>query len=745
MFLAEAGAQVLKIEPPSGDPLRWSPGFATWNRNKRSVILDIREETAVSRLHDLLAAADVFIHGLTPDRAASVGLDDQSLMRRYPGLIICAVTGYPAGHPAAQRPGHDILVQARSGLMDEQIVDRPGPAFSRVPLPSWAAAYLSAIGILARLHHRDRTGLGGPAHTSLLQGALACLSTIWNDTERPSDRMAQKLPLPKRANPHTFQCADGTWIQVNALYPSVPLLTESLLELGVEIPSDGMDPVDKAEVYRPAFRQRSAEEWLVACWSADVSAQPVLSFGELLRDKQAMSNGYLADLDDPMWSSIRIPATPWTASWTPVQPTPAPRLGQDSGAVLEQPMSPGKSEARRDSSSRPPDSAASVRGADPDGGPSRHPLEGIKVVDFGSFVGGPYATTLLAQLGATVIKVEPKTGDRMRLDDLIFVGTQPGKRSIALDLKAKGSRAVIERLIRWADVVHHNIRTAALAGLGLDYPSVRAINPSVIYCHVSGFGAKGAKRTLPVFDPEMQALSGWLRANTPPTKVPTMVRCAPTDMHGALLSVVPTLIALLRRNETGEGAEIETSILAAMLLVTSETTLRTDADVLAAIPEIDDESTGLAPWYRIYDCADGVVAVAAMTKKRQAALLSTMAADDFDDLATSFKGLTSYEAVSRLGAAGVPAEAVRLSQERVFLNDPESLRCRLAVRYCHPIYGEVRQIGSLWDFGDLETKLDRPAPTLGQHSREILLELGVPDSEIRLLAAQGLIAGDALI
>jgi crotonobetainyl-CoA:carnitine CoA-transferase CaiB-like acyl-CoA transferase len=224
-----------------------------------------------------------------------------------------------------------------------------------------------------------------------------------------------------------------------------------------------------------------------------------------------------------------------------------------------------------------------------------------------------------------------------------------------------------------------------------------------------------------------------------------MVRCAPTDVHGALLSLVPTLLALLRRNSSGQGAHVETSILAAMTLVTSETTLRTDADVLASIPQIDDDGRGLAPSYRLYDTADGTVAVAAMTERRQVALLGAVRAEHQNALEASFKGLATNEALAVLADAGVPAESVRVNHERAFLNDPENLECGLAVRHHHPIYGEVFQIGALWDFGDLDTKLDRPAPTLGQHSREVLMQLGVSDAEIRLLAAQGLLIGDAMI
>ena len=726
MFLTDAGARVIKVEPPGGDPLRWSPGFATWNRGKQSVVLDLSDAADRDRLHVLLEQADVFLHGLTPATATRLGLDDSTLADRYPSLLVAAVTGYPTDHPDAERPAHDILVQARSGLMDEQIVDRPGAAFSRLPLPSWGAAYLSVIAVLARLHARTRTGRGGIAHTSLLQGALTCLTTIWNDAEHPSVRMGRKEPLPKRASPNTFECADGAWIQVNAMYPTVPLLTESLLELGLELPPDDTDPVVRADAYRPVFRQRTAEEWLVSCWSADVSAQPVQAYGELLRDKQVLANDYTVEVDDPLWGRIRQTGTPWSSTSAPAVARPAPQLGRHDGTVESPPARPGVT-----STSTPEH--------------LEHPLDGVNVVDFGSFVGGPYVTTLLAQLGANVIKVESKTGDRMRLDDLIFLGTQAGKRSLALDLKSRAAWPIVARLIEWADIVHLNVRSASLPAIGLDYESVRAVNPRVVYCHVSGFGPKGAKRALPVFDPEMQALAGWMRANAGAAADPGMVRCAPTDVLGAMLSLVPTLLALVDRARSGTGAAIEASILGATLMASSETLLRVEPNELATIPVVDAQRRGLAPWYRMFDTADGSIAVAAMTAERRKALSRTIGSEDEADMEKLLAATETAGAVELLAEAGVPAEDVRTNHEIPFLTDDDNLRCRLAVRHHHPLYGSVGQIGSLWNFGDLRTRLDRPAPTLGQHTREILTELGLPDAEIRLLAAGGTIVGDALL
>jgi hypothetical protein len=326
-------------------------------------------------------------------------------------------------------------------------------------------------------------------------------------------------------------------------------------------------------------------------------------------------------------------------------------------------------------------------------GKGQYPLEGLKVVDFGCFVGGPYATTLLAQLGADVIKVEPKTGDRMRLDDLIFVGTQRGKRSLAMDLKAQESRDVLERLIRWADVVHSNLRPAALAKLGLDYESVRAINPAVVYCNVTGFGASGRRSGMPVFDPEMQALAGWSSMRTDDNGRPRMVRCAPTDIHAAMYSLVPTLAAVFNRERSGRGALVETSVLAAALLISA---------------------IGSLTWPRRTSrrCAGGE---AAITVQPGAAASGGYGALAFDpgraapvERASAHLGRTEHcqqpcprRSRCRAGGRGYGAPVLPRS-----INE----RLQLVSRHPHPLYGNVGAIGALWDLGDLEPRLDRPPP-----------------------------------
>ena len=161
LLLAEAGADVVAVEPPGGLRIRGEAGFHTWLRSKRSVVLDVDQPDDRARLDDLLAAADVVVHNYGPTRARELGLDDATLAARHPQLIVSSMLSWPANHAEADMPVDELLALARLGLLDEQQGYRDGPIFLRCPIGSWCASHLGAIGILARLIARERTGRAG--------------------------------------------------------------------------------------------------------------------------------------------------------------------------------------------------------------------------------------------------------------------------------------------------------------------------------------------------------------------------------------------------------------------------------------------------------------------------------------------------------------------------------------------------------------------------------------------------------
>jgi crotonobetainyl-CoA:carnitine CoA-transferase CaiB-like acyl-CoA transferase len=739
-LLAEVGAEVVKVEPPGGDPTRASAGFATWNRSKKGVVLDLHDEEDRARLDRLLADADVLVHGFRPSEARARGLDDAALAERFPDLIVSAVTGYPGNHPDAERAGWDVLVQARSGAMWEVDGARPGPIFLRFPLPSWSTVYLTATGILARLVVRGRTGRAGPAHTSLYQGMLAVLAMLWHRGDTLTEMMKRKMPLPKGFSAPAlsmFECADGEWLQTLPGYIEHPLVIETTLEMGaglVEV--DGPIPTpEQLEILQGAFTRRTRDEWLAALHAGDVAAAPMSPIGSVFTNTQAVLNDYVVDVDDRAWGRARQTLAPYQIEPKPAVRSPAPRLGEHSDEVF----------AGEPERAQRPDRPAGGRPY-----PARGLLDGVKVVDFGMFLAGPLGPMLLADLGADVIKVEALTGDRMRVPEQVtlFVGCQRGKRSVALDLTNPDSRPVLERLVRWADVVHHNLRMPAARRLGLDYESLAQIKPDLVYCHVSSYGSVGPEADWPGYDPVGQALSGWPIESAPPGTKPMWYRFGMMDHQCAMSSVIPTLLALYRRDRTGEGSCVAGSLLGAATESNSETMLLLETGQTAPYPHLDAHQTGLHPGYRIYPTADDRwVAVAAVGAQVMAALrrVAGVAESDgdttYDALAAAFAGRTADELLGALDAAGVPAELVREDWEDGFFEAEIGRPARLAVSYPHPEYGRFEQPGAFWDLGDLDLTLDHAPPLLGQHTAEVLHELGFEPGAIAKMADAGVIGG----
>ena len=183
LLLAEQGADVVKVEPPGGDPFRDYSGYAVWNRSRRSVTIDLKSPEGVEAFHRLAADADVLVETFRPGVMDRLGVGFDALHARNERLVYASCPAYPEGHRWADRPGYDALVQASSGQQWEQPGWRMGPIFLHVPLPSMAAMFLVPTGILAALVAREETGRGQHVRTSLLQGAMLFTTQIWTYLE----------------------------------------------------------------------------------------------------------------------------------------------------------------------------------------------------------------------------------------------------------------------------------------------------------------------------------------------------------------------------------------------------------------------------------------------------------------------------------------------------------------------------------------------------------------------------------
>lgn len=720
--LSEAGAEVIRVETPAMSDDTDSVLFSVLNRGKQRLALDLDNPAGKAALAALLKGADVLLHDLTPAQAAAHGLDDGSLAAVNPQLVVSAIGGWPRRHPLAEAPPRETLVLARLGLLDEQPGHRPGPVFVRMPFAGWLAAWFSAIGVMARLVARRRDGRGGTAHTSLAQAALAPMSMHWSRAERPTPVFAKGLskdtPIP------LHRCADGAWVHVHYSPDKAPWMAEALAGMGpdavaaenAKYPPSHVAPNFGAN--KAIMATRPACDWVRHFWEHDVAAQVAAPFGAIYASAQARANGYVVEVEDRERGRVLQPGPAYLT-----QPPPrvrGPLAGRDPAPL------PGA----------PATLAAPAPAPLQAAGIPMPPLAGMKVLDLGAYLAGPFATMLLADLGAEVIKVEPPAGDAMRRLERIFAGTQRGKLGVALKLGEAGAQEALEKLVRWADVVHHNIRLPAARKLGIDHAALSRINPALVFCHISSYGPEGEQKDWPGFDQLMQAACGWEVECGGQGNPPMWLRFGVGDYLAALSSVFAVLLAHYRRLETGEGQMVASSLLGATLPTVAEAVMLPDG-AITPIAHLDAAQTGLSPDHRLYGCSDGWLALAAFDGREREAL-AQLAGATVREREAWFSARPRELALEALRGAGVPSEPVLESQGEAFLDDPACAAAGLHARYRHAVYGELEQVGAYWDFGDLPLKLDRPPPALGEHSAQVWERLGFGPAQVDALERQGL-------
>ena len=377
------------------------------------------------------------------------------------------------------------------------------------------------------------------------------------------------------------------------------------------------------------------------------------------------------------------------------------------------------------------------------------PLDGIRVVDLTSYIAGSYAAMQLADMGADVVKVESPEGDAFR-ELPGFFGWNRGKRSISVDLKTPEGRAIVERLATGGDVFMENMRPGVAERLGVGWTRFAALNPRLVYCSVTAFGSTGPGAERPGFDPIFQALGGLmtLQGFGGP---PQYLRTAPTDYYTAALATQAILAALFTRERTGRGQRVETSLLRGVLALQSGVAV----DYPGKPSLVRDN-----PTYRLYQAGDGqwfflAVGNQSFWVKLTKALGLERVADDprfgswllrvqnnadlLPILEARFREKPRTEWLELLAAHDIPAAPVQPLLD--FFEDPAVRHHDLVHEYEHPEVGRLRLVGQPIAFTETPTRAPGPPPTLGQHTDEILRELGYTDAEIAALRARRVLGG----
>ncbi|MFZ4689804.1 MAG: CaiB/BaiF CoA transferase family protein [Polymorphobacter sp.] len=765
MLLADHGAQVTRIEAPGGDPFAGMLGYKVWNRGKRSAVFDLKDPADHALFLRLVADADVLVESFSPGVTARLGIDFAALSAINPKLIYCSITGYGEDGPDADRPGYDALVAARSGLQFEQRgwpegavwhmtgrenpfveaaeidpdwvqgANRQGPLFVASPWPSLGAFFSASTGIAAALFARSRSGRGQRVQTSLFQGALACGTGVWQRMDDPDAPGFNTWILASNSPKGHFQCKDGRWVHNWVPNPRFILQASAgdtlnaTPDLTVQNDPDrfGIGPEELLVMahYQPiladALKKFSAAEWVEAARVAEMTMQECRSIEESLIDPYLIDDECVATVDDPELGPINQVGITYRLSANPTKvPGPAHARGADTAAVK------AEAAALPDPVAKP--LAAVVGDA---------PLKGVRVLDLGLAIAGPFGCQLLADLGADVIKINTLWDKYWHATHIAYIANR-GKRSIALMLKNPKAMAVLKQLIATADVVQHNMRYDAAVRLGIDYETLAKEFPRLIYCHTRGF-EKGPRMGLPGNDQTGACLAGIqhedgaIAAGGKPLWSLTSLG----DTGNGFLSAIGIMNALTEREKTGRGQFVDTSIINACLLNTSYAVAKPDGSAVAR-PHLDALQTGFSRHYRLYQAQDGWVQVAAVTPTQQAA---------FDGFAgekgeAAMAQLSAADALAALAAAGVPAELSDPGASLRLFDNADYKARGWTTEYRHPYVGRLEQVGLTFGLSVNPGVIQRPPLLVGDSTDDLLRELGFDEDGIDALAGEGAVMSE---
>jgi crotonobetainyl-CoA:carnitine CoA-transferase CaiB-like acyl-CoA transferase len=803
-FLADAGADVVLVEPPGGSPLRADPGWPGLLRGKRSIVLDLRDDDDWAVLDALLARADVMVTTMRPAAAERLGFTAERLAARYPRLVAAMITGWGTRGPWAGYKGYEALIMAKTGVLHSkrQLTPGPDPAYVSVPYASYAAGQTAVHGILAALFERESSGLGQVVEASLVSGvgsldtynwfyemilrrypdAFKPLADAFDDQGRPQSRLMYALLVAATK--------DGTWLQFAQTAPR--LMQAWLEELGLA--EEVTDPkwADFPDLPTPELRlewwekmlakvgERTTEEWeAVFARNSNVFGEQFRTPDEALAHPQLVHEGRVVTVDDPDLGPVRQPSTLVHAGRRPLtEIRPAPRLDEHSGAIRRLAAAPRQPRAQSRSSSGGTEADAARPAA-----PSC-PLTGVTVLELGGMFAAPFGATVLADLGARVIKVEPLDGDTIRgvmaFPEAGGGKVLQGKESIALDIRTPEGLAVVHELARHCDVVLQCYRAGVAARIGIDEAVLKAVNHSLVYLNAPGYGIDGPYGGKPAYAPSIGAASGVsltdapLGGSRPETHEQLLsgarnlraggtVPAVQSDGIAALGVASGLLLGLYARRRGIAMTDLTTTMLGSctQALIGRNTSYQGRPP----LTRVDDEFRGLGPLYRLYRAADGWVFLAAPAEEDWSALArvlgnygpgldgdgslsgarfatpshrSANAAALARTLEAIFATRAKDDWEAELTAADVGCVAVAQVNAEWRMQDDEFYAAGYAVDAVSPIFDEHRRPAPLNRFSRSVTKPEAGC-RLGQHTNALLRELGYPDERIAELRAQDVV------
>jgi crotonobetainyl-CoA:carnitine CoA-transferase CaiB-like acyl-CoA transferase len=778
MLLADNGARVVKIEPPEGDGIRHArpSGFLVWNRGKESRVIDLRTAAGQEELRGLAAAADVLIEAFAPGVADSWGIGYGNLRNANSALVYCSISGFGSTGPYSHLPGYEGSVAAKTGhWVLGPYGFRGGPIYNDAPMGSTGAGHQAFAGILAALTARERTGRGQMVEAALVNGLVPYDYygvMAWQQVQRQtgnaggSSAIAAQAMGGSRLN-FVVPTMDGRWINFTHMLPHQAQALSRVLGFGhtVDDPRYASQPLFENAVIAQewedmaweALSKKSYAEWEPILLADDnIAFEMARTSEEGLDHEQIIHNGDAITVEDPDLGPVRQVGPVAKLCSTPARITrSAPRLGDHGGDLV--PWAFGSV-------------GASLTLA--------HPLQGVTIVELGYYYAMPYGVTMAAALGARVIKLEDLKGDPMRWafgnPEVTSVKTMEGKESLSIDLRSPEGRHIVHEVVKGAAVFINGFRPGVAERLEMGAEQLRALNPRLVYIHAAGYGPDGPYASRPIYAGVASALAGqvvrhagtWVdpeftRSLSPVEAqaivLPRLRGPVDGDANAALAVLSSLLLGIYHQRRTGEGQVISTSMIGGNALAYSDDFNSYAGKVPLPVPDSDNH--GLHALYRLYPARTGWVFVAATKQREWEALAeaigrpdlggddrfaSAQSRKDNDDvliaeLTSSFATRDAQDWEDDLVSRGVSVVAAfGASFSEFTCTDPVMRETGMVVEIEHPVFDSVVRAGPALRFSETPSRVD-PSCVNGQHTAQILRDLGYDEEAIEKLAGEGVI------